>query len=163
MFDEIEKMIREYPQKKMELKCLEHQIRNFRGISETDMIDSMCFSQPAGERVNTSSISDKTMKIGTTFRQRMEAINEEWYRHLEQKYFTMLEEVRFFEGAIRSIPGVEGSVLVDMVFKNLSWEELIDKYYVSRTTIARYRKKASSDLVVLYKQREAEQIAYMLS
>ena len=108
MLDKIENMIREDPQKKMELKCLEHQIRNFRGISETDMIDSMCFSQPGGERVSTSNISDKTMKIGTTFRQRMEAINEEWYRHLEQKYFMLLEEIRFFEGAIRSIPGVEG-------------------------------------------------------
>ena len=56
-----------------------------------------------------------------------------------------------------------GSVLVDMVFENLSWEDLIDKYYVSRTSIARYRKKAISDLVVLYQKREAEQIAYMLS
>lgn len=163
MLDKIENMIREYPQKKMELKCLEHQIRNFRGISETDMIDSMCFSQPEGERVSTSNISDKTMKIGTTFRQRMEAINEEWYRHLEQKYFMLLEEIRFFEGAIRSIPGVEGSILVDMVFENMSWENLIDKYYVSRTSIARYRKKAISDLAVLYQKREAEQIAYMLS
>ena len=72
MFDKIEKMIREYPQMKMELDCLEDQIRNFRGISETDMIDSMCFSQPGGERVSTSNIPDKTMKIGTTFRQRME-------------------------------------------------------------------------------------------
>ena len=75
----------------------------------------------------------------------------------------LLEEIRFFEGAIRSIPGVEGSVLVDMVFENMSWENLIDKYYVSRTSIARYRKKAISDLAVLYQKREAEQIAYMLS
>ena len=163
MIERIEKIIRDYPRNKMELDCLEHQIRNFRGISETDMIDAMTFSQPSGERVSTSNIADKTMKVGISFRQRMEAINEEWYRHLEKKYFSMLEEIRFFEGAVRSLKGVEGQVLADMVFEELSWEKLIDKYYVSRSSIARYRKKAISDLAELYAKNEAEQIAYMLS
>ena len=54
MRERIETLIRDYPKNKMELKCLEHQIRNFRGITEEEMVDSMYFTQPEGERVQTS-------------------------------------------------------------------------------------------------------------
>ena len=41
MRERIEKLIRDYPKNKMELECLGHQIRNFRGITEDEMIDSI--------------------------------------------------------------------------------------------------------------------------
>ena len=50
MSERIEKIIKEYHRMKKERNCLEHQIRNFRGISEKEMIDSMNFHSPEGER-----------------------------------------------------------------------------------------------------------------
>ena len=46
MSERIEKIIKEYHRMKKERNCLEHQIRNFRGISEKEMIDSMNFHSP---------------------------------------------------------------------------------------------------------------------
>ena len=51
MSERIEKIIKEYHRMKKERNCLEHQIRNFKGISEKEMIDSMNFHSPEGERV----------------------------------------------------------------------------------------------------------------
>lgn len=163
MRERIEALIRDYPKNKMELKCLEHQIRNFRGISENEMIDTMYFAQPEGERVQTSGVSDKTAKIAMSYRERMDAINEEWYQHLEKQYFSLAEEISFFESAVKALPGEMGEIMQDIVFSQASWEEVADKHYVSRRTIGRYRQKAIDELVVLYEKHEAEMLAYMLS
>lgn len=163
MRERIEALIRDYPKNKMELKCLEHQIRNFRGISENEMIDTMYFTQPEGERVQTSGVSDKTAKIAMSYRERMDAMNEEWYQHLEKQYFALAEEISFFESAVKALPGKMGEIMQDMIFSQASWDELADKHFVGRTTIWRYRQKAIDELVVLYEKHEAEMTAYMLS
>lgn len=163
MRERIETLIRDYPKIKMELKCLEHQIRNFRGITEEEMIDSMYFTQPEGERVQTSGVSDKTARIALNYRERMDSINREWYQHLEKQYVSLAEEVGFFESAVKSLPGKLGEVMQDMIFSQTSWDDLAEKHYVSRRTIGRYRQKAIDDLVVLYEKHEAEMLAYMLS
>lgn len=163
MRERIEKLIRDYPKNKMELKCLEHQIRNFRGISEEEMIDSMYFTQPEGERVQTSGVSDKTARIAMNYRERLNTINKDWYEHLERQYVALAEEVGFFESAVNALQGKMGEVMRDMIFSQASWDELADKHYVSRRTIGRYRQKAIDDLVVLYEKREAEMLSYMLS
>ena len=163
MRERIEALIRDYQKNKMELKCLEHQIRNFRGISENEMIDTMYFTQPEGERVQTSGVSDKTAKIAMSYRERMDAMNEEWYQHLEKQYFALAEEISFFESAVNALPGKMGEIMQDMIFSQASWDELADKHFVGRTTIWRYRQKAIDELVVLYEKHEAEMTAYMLS
>ena len=163
MRERIEALIRDYQKNNMELKCLEHQIRNFRGISENEMIDTMYFTQPEGERVQTSGVSDKTAKIAMSYRERMDAMNEEWYQHLEKQYFALAEEISFFESAVKALPGKMGEIMQDMIFSQASWDELADKHFVGRTTIWRYRQKAIDELVVLYEKHEAEMTAYMLS
>ena len=163
MRERIEALIRDYQKNKMELKCLEHQIRNFRGISENEMIYTMYFTQPEGERVQTSGVSDKTAKIAMSYRERMDAMNEEWYQHLEKQYFALAEEISFFESAVKALPGKMGEIMQDMIFSQASWDELADKHFVGRTTIWRYRQKAIDELVVLYEKHEAEMTAYMLS
>lgn len=163
MRERIETLIRDYPKNKMELKCLEHQIRNFRGITEEEMIDTMYFTQPEGERVQTNGVSDKTARIAMSYRERMDAINQEWYQHLEKQYVSLAEEVGFFESAVKALQGKMGEVMQDMIFSQASWDDLAEKHYVSRRTIGRYRQKAIDDLVVLYEKHEAEMLAYMLS
>lgn len=163
MRERIETLIRDYPKKKMELNCLEHQIRHFRGISEDEVIDSLYFTQPEGERVQTSGVSDKTARIAMSYRERMDAINQEWYQHLERQYVTLAEEVGFFEGAVKALEGKMGEIMQDMIFSQASWDELADKHYVSRRTIGRYRQKAIDALVELYEKHEADMLAYMLS
>lgn len=163
MSERIETLIRDYPKNKMELKCLENQLRNFRGISETEMIDSMQFSHPEGERVQTSGVSDKTARIAVNYRERMERINREWYEHLEQQYFSLSEEITFLESAVKSLPGKMGEIMQDLIFNQTSWDDLAEKHYMSRRSVGRYRQKAIEELETLYEKYEAESVRYMLS
>ena len=56
MSQRVERMIKDYPSMVMERDCLRHQLANFRGVTEEEIIDSMNFSSPQGERVQTSNI-----------------------------------------------------------------------------------------------------------
>ena len=159
----VEKLIREYPQLKTEIKCLENQIRDFRGISETEMIESMLYSHPEGERVLTSIVSDKTARIAISYREKMERINKEWYDYLEQKYLLLAEELRFFESAVRSLKGDIGEMMADLVFEGATWDAIESKYNIGRTTVSRYRKKAIAELDRLFAAHDAEVAAYILN
>lgn len=158
-----EEMLREYPRKRRHLECLKKELMDFKGLSDEDMIESMYFTHPEGEKVQTSLKTDKTAKIAATYKDRLERINNEWYEHLEKEYYELAEEVRFFESAISALSGDLSEVMRDMVIYGYTWDALCNEYHVSRTMIAKYRRKAIRELDEMYDQREKEMVAYMLS
>lgn len=146
----------------MKRTCLENQIKNFRGITEEEMIDSLQFSQPDGERVQTSGVSDKTGRIAVSYKDKVEKINKEWQEHLESKHAVLMEEIIFFESAVLSLSGILPAFISDMVIKSVSWDDLAAKYHISRTMVAKNRKKAIRELEILYAIYDKEMAEYIL-
>ena len=163
MSGRVEKIMQEYQQMVMKRTCLENQIKNFRGITEEEMIDSLQFSQPDGERVQTSGVSDKTARIAVSYRNKMNIINKEWQEHLEKKNAVIVEELIFFESAVLSLSGILPEFISDMVMKGVSWDELANKYHISRTMVAKNRKKAIRELECLYIIQDKAVAEYILS
>lgn len=163
MSERIEKIMQSYQQIVMERNCLENQIMNFQGITASEMIESMYFVQPDGERVQTSGVSDKTGRIAITYKDRMNRINREWQEHLVKKHSALFEELLFFESAILSLSGILPDFISDMVIDGLTWDDLAAKYHVSRTMVAKYRKKAIRELEILYTIHDKEMEEYILS
>ena len=93
MSERIEQLMRTYPDKRLELKVMEMQLRHFAGITEDEVIHTMYFTQPEGERVQTSRTSDKTASIALNYRDRQERINREWYEYLFHQYEVLQEEL----------------------------------------------------------------------
>ena len=158
-----EKVMQDYQQMVMERICLENQIRNFKGITEEEMIDSLYFPQPDDDRVQTSGISDKTARIAISYREKMDRINKEWQAHLEKKHSVLLEELVFFESAVFSLSGILPDLISDMVIKGLTWDDLAGKYHISRTMVAKNRKRAIRELETLYAIHDVEMAEYILS
>ena len=158
-----EKIMQEYQQMVMERICLENQIKNFKGITEEEMIDSLYFPLPDGDRVQTSGISDKTARIAISYREKMDRINKEWQAHLEKKHSVLLEELVFFESAVFSLSGILPDLISDMVVKGLTWDDLAGKYHISRTMVAKNRKRAIRELEILYAIHDEEMAEYILS
>jgi hypothetical protein len=155
--------MQEYQQMMMERICIEHQIRKFQGITEEEMIDSLQFSQPDGERVQTSGVSDKTARIAVSYKDKMDRINKEWQAHLEKKHTVLMEELIFFESAVFSLSGNLPEFVSDMVIKGLTWDDLAAKHHISRTMVAKNRKKAIRELENLYAIHDKEMAEYILS
>ena len=110
-----------------------NQIRNFKGLDDVDMIESMYFTIPEGEKVQTSGTSDKTARIAVTYREKMDRINREWYEHLLKEYDDLRDEILFFESALKALSGDLPAIMTDMIINGETWDSLCSIYHVSRT------------------------------
>ncbi|MDD4432106.1 MAG: hypothetical protein PHN48_00230 [Parabacteroides sp.] len=155
-------MIREYESMKRERQILLSQMNSI-GFTEEDVIASMCFSHPDGERVQSSELSDKTAKVAISFRERQRKMNEDFFSYLLKQYEHLDEEIIFLEEAIRRLPGKEGEIMQALVLEGMTWDELEVSKYLNRRTISDYRRKAIDSLVREYQLRESQVAAYLLS
>ena len=55
---DVERIFKEYREWKHSLALLEFELGRFQGIPYEDVIESLCFSKPQGERVQTSGTYD---------------------------------------------------------------------------------------------------------
>ncbi len=160
---EVEIMMRDYHNLKRQLNILAYELKHFKGIDEAELIESMCFSHPEGERVMTSTLSDKTAKVAIALDSRKEKMTEELYQFYFKEYQELKDRIEFFELALLQLSGELTGLMQDLIIKKYSWDELADKYHMSRTMVGRYRKKAIVELGSIYELRNQKQIKFMLS
>lgn len=159
-----ERMMKEYEGMKRELSVLEIQIERFHGVDERDIISSMLYGHGENtDRVQTSGISDKTAKIAMNYRKVMERENEDWLDFLWERYKRIYEEVDFFEKCIKSLPEELSRLFMDMVQKKLTWDEISDKYCLSRSSLSRHRSSAIKKINEAYSLRDMQKEEFMLS
>ena len=162
MSERVERIIKDYPGMVMERDCLRHQLANFQGVTEEEIIVSMNFSSPQGERVQTSNISDKTATISESYRDRVRRINRDWVDHLTVKLLALEEEIDFFHSALRAISPELAPMMWDLTVERLTWDAVESKHHVCRATIGKYRKKAICELDTLYAIHDKEMAEYIL-
>lgn len=162
MSRQIEELLKSYPAMLQKRNCLVYQLAHFKGISAEEVIESMYTSRQDGERVQTSSLSDKTAQIAMVYRERQDRLNREWYEYLEQQLRLTNDELAFLEAAIRSLPGTQAEIMWDMVVEQMKWDAIEQKYRISHTTLYRQRQRAISELEKLYTRREHDLAAYLL-
>ncbi|WP_320951670.1 hypothetical protein [Hungatella effluvii] len=160
---DVENLFKEYSKWKKDMEFLEFELSRFQGVPYDDVIESLCFSNPQEERVQNSSISDKTGKTALIYRQVKERMDDEWFEFLIVQYKSLKEQREFFEYAVRQLNGKLPDIIRDMVMEKMSWQELMIKYSVSHAMIGKYRKKAVEELQMIYTLRTQNSDNYMLS
>ncbi len=159
----VEKLISEYPQMVSQKKCLAYQLAHFRGLSPEDVIISMYTAHHEGERVQTSGTSDKTAQIALNYESRMLRLNREWYEHLEKELVELTDELNFFEGALRALPGNLSQIMWDLVVEGMTWDAVADIHHMSRANVGKIRRRAIRELDKLYAIRESSASEYLLN
>ena len=162
MKEYVEKMIKEYPDMKFERSCLLNQMKSLK-ITEDDVIYSMCFSHPEGERVQTSGLSDKTAKVALSFRDRQRQMEEERYNFLFDKYQHLDEEITFLEETIADIPGEIGEIMSELVIKGDTWENVCFSHCIGTHKLSDMQKQGIKILIRAYQRRESMVASYLLS
>ena len=162
MSKRIEQLLKDYPKLVQQRDCVAHQLAHFRGVSAEEVIESMYTPRMDGERVQSSNLSDKTAQIALGYEEKMERINREWYEHLEKQLQRLNDEIVLLESSLHSLSGKLSDIMWDMVVEGLTWNALCEKYFVSRTMIAKYRKKAISELAQIYEEHDKEAVKFML-
>lgn len=156
-------MFKEYRRMKQEILVLEFQLRYFDGVSDKDVIESMNYAKPQGERIQTGETADKTGKTAIHYRRVKERMDDDWYDSLFERYEYLNEEVTFFEYAVTQLSGRLQEFVKDLVMERMAWDELRIKYHVSHSMIGKYRKKAEKELDEMYEFRDKLEETYLLS
>lgn len=159
---EIEKLFKEYRNWKKDMGLLEFELSRFRGVPYDDVIESMCLSQPQGERVQGGGTSDRTGNAAVKYRQVKERLDDDWFEYLLGRYQSVKEELEFFEYAVGQLSGKLPEIVRDMVMEEMTWRDLSAKYSVSEAMIAKYRKRALAEMKELYLMRERTAGQYLL-
>lgn len=163
MREEIRRMFCEYPIRKEEQAVLKFRITNFKGIDADEIIESMCLANPQGERVQTSGPSDRTASVAIKYRKVADRMEDELFDGLLEQYKKQKEEMEFFHFGVDRLSGKLPQIIRDMVFEEMEWQRLEEKYGVSHTMIGKYRKRALQELEVIYAIRERSETAVLLS
>ncbi|MEG0370423.1 MAG: hypothetical protein RR593_10510 [Hungatella sp.] len=159
----VEQLIKQYPQMKRDVLVLEFQLSRFEGITSDDIIESMYYSHPEGERIQTSNRSDKTAKVAINYQKVAERLNDDYFDYLFQKHEELKLEIDFFEFSLCGLNGFLSEVMLDMIINCMSWECLASKYHVTKQMISKYRKKAVQELTAIYEARDKQTETYILS
>lgn len=162
MSERVEYIMRNYDTMRRDLAVLESELDNFKGITPQEVLDTMQFSHPSGDRVQTSNVSDKTCTIAINYRDRLEQINRDWLKHLADEYTSLKEELDFFDTAVSQLSGYLPGLIHDLVVERETWDMVMGKYHICRKTVANARKKAIAELEVLYRKHDQRMAAYLL-
>lgn len=163
MNNRLERMLKNYRAMVRERDSLAHQIAHFKGLTADEVIESMYTAHSDGERVQTSNLSDKTAQIAMNYQEKMERINREWYEHLERRMMYLVSEIQCFESALDTLPERQAAIMKDMIVGGITWDALCVVHHVSRTMIAKYRRRAIARLSEIYDQNDQATVDYLLS
>lgn len=158
-----EDMFDHYKKMRQEMSMIAYQLSHFSGISEEDIIESLTFTHPDGEKVQTSDISRKTESIAIKLRDILEKENNDWYGYLLNRYEYLDKEISFFEHCVREMGEKKSDILFELLDGDLTWNDIADQYGVSRSLLGVYRKQAIKEINKRYQLREEQELAYLLS
>ncbi|HFR3770585.1 TPA: hypothetical protein ACHVGM_000997 [Streptococcus suis] len=140
--DKVEYYFENYRKEKEKLYDMEHFLENYKPISENAIIQSLVFEKNEGERVKTSLGKGRSEMLALNFREKMEAENREYFDSNLQKYLSLKADLDFFEQSVSRLDKEYQGLVKDLVFNGLTWDEVIYKHKMSRSTIGRKRKLA---------------------
>lgn len=163
MREHVENIISEYPKMLSTRSFLKKQIEGYVPVTIDDVIDSMTFSQPGGERVQSSNTSDKTCTVALHYRDKVNRMNEEVISEWIKEYDYLDAEIAFLENCIRDLPGELQDVMSALVLDGDSWDEAQACLLMNRKTIASRRREAISLITLAYQKRASRIEAVILS
>lgn len=152
--EHVEYLLKNYHEIKRNLDRLNFEIERFSGLSYDKVIESLNFTTPEGERVQSSSVSDKSSRIALSYREYADKLNGDvmtlaWQYHIERSEMDVLEY------CITLLEPRLSEVITDMFINRMTWTELCNKYYVSVAMIGKYRKKGISEICRMYDMRQS--------
>jgi len=153
--EHVEHLLKTYHDIKRSLDRLNFEIETFRGLGYTEAITALTFISPDGERVQSSGISDKTSRIALSYRESTDKLNCDDVLALILKYDTQKREMDVLEYCISLLEPRLSGVITDMFINKMTWDEMCDKYYVSRNMLSKYRKTGIIQIANMFSVKQA--------
>lgn len=148
--DKAEYMLTNYHQLKEDLEILEYRLRNFKPVTENEVISSLVFHRSDEPKVSTTPNNQHSEMIALSFREQMVKENEEQIADLTQRYLRLAKELEVFEMAVRFLKGELAEFAHELMKPNCNWDFIMREFHISRGTVYNWRQKVLDHIRQVY-------------
>ena len=148
----VEALLTSYKELKRTLELLAFRINYFSGLSGDHIIEELTFTSPQGERVTTSGVSDKTLRIALAYQNTSYEQSKEILEELVRRHGALKTDLDFLEHCITLLENELSNVATDLFIKGMDSTQIGAKYNLSRSSINRYRLKAIAEITKMYQE-----------
>lgn len=152
---EVERLLKHYHEIKRDMEILKFEIERFCGLSYAEVITALTFTNPDGEYVQNSNVSDKTARIALAYRATTDNLNVDDVKALVLRYHAQKYEMDMLDYCITLLETRLSEVITDMVINRMSWDELCSKFCISQTMLGKYRKKGIREITKMFEVKHA--------
>lgn len=146
----VECLLKNYNEILKDIEQLKYEYEAYKDIEADEVIESFNFSSNSEERIQTSSVSDKTCKIALIYNEATKRMNKE---SREEIYIMMKAteiEMARLNYCIERLEPMAKEVLKDIFIEKLQWKEISLKCAISQKTLNKYRKKGIDGIVSMF-------------
>ncbi|HEM4248703.1 TPA: hypothetical protein U1Y72_000655 [Streptococcus suis] len=148
--DKAEYMLTNYHQLKEDLEILEYRLRNFKPVTENEVISSLVFQRSDEPKVTTTPTNQHSEMIALSFREQMVQENEEQIADLTQRYLRLAKELEVFEMAVRFLKGDLAEFAQELMKPNCNWDLIMREFHISRGSVYNWRQKVLDHIRQVY-------------
>jgi DNA-directed RNA polymerase specialized sigma subunit len=147
----VEYLLKNYHQIKREIDQLVLILESPIYDSEEETIEALTFSTPQGERVSTSTISDKTSKIALIYREVNEKQKTAGRKDVEKIIKVNQFELIKLENSIAALDESLREVINGIYIQKMKRSDICRSLYISENTLNRYRKKGIDEIAMIFR------------
>jgi len=146
----VEYLLKNYNEIIKDIEQLEFEYKTFIDINPDDVIESLNFSTPSEERIQTSNISDKTCKIALIYKEASKRMNRESREEIIKMMKATELEIKRLDYSIERLEHQVKEVVKGLFIEKLQWKDICVKYSISEKTLNKYRKKGIDEIIDMF-------------
>lgn len=147
--ERVVELLRDYLTNKRLLAIIQMEIEHFSGVTYDEAIEALALASAEGERVQSSSISDKTGRVALMFRDIADKDNQAALSEMVSELRAKQHEIEPLEYCVGLLASKQREVIRCIYFEGWTWVEACDHLGLNQTTLARTRRKAIKELALM--------------
>ena len=149
----VEYLLKNYNEILKDIEQLKFEYKTFIDIEPNEVIESLNFSSNSEERIQTSSISDKTCKIALIYGEATKRMNKESREEILKMMKATEIEMERLDYCIERLEPQVKEVIRKIFMESLQWKDICSKNSISEKTLNKYRKKGIEDIILMFDLR----------
>ena len=149
----VEYLLKNYNEILKDIEQLKFEYKTFIDIEPNEVIESLNFSSNSEERIQTSSISDKTCKIALIYGEATKRMNKESREEILKMMKATEIEMERLDYCIERLEPQVKEVIRKIFMESLQWKDICSKNSISEKTLNKYREKGIEDIILMFDLR----------
>lgn len=148
--EDVEALLKKYPGWQKKITLLEFERKNPSEATHLEVLSGLAFARPLIEGAGASGhISDKTMQIALSFREKADRMNSDTILDIDQELSILRTRIEKLDFYVSQLEEKQAEVIRGHYFEGMSWVDLQKKLHISSRTLSNRRNNGLDALIAM--------------